>query len=139
MRNSARCGHRPKATSRLLAAGLALAVVLSGCSDASDDPDASAKADQLVSALEASGVTMPKDSAIALFGTEGGHLCVGATRGEDFVDTALVSHRFALRKTKVSTADVAFDRAVITVYCPDELPAFDAFIDVLATGATSDD
>jgi hypothetical protein len=132
--------RRPSSQARrILAVGLALVVFLAACSDASDDPDAVAKADQLVAALQASGATIPADSAVALFRTDGGHLCVGATRAEDFVDTVLVSHRFALRKKKVSTTDVAFDRAVISVYCPDELPAFDAFVNGLTTGETSDD
>lgn len=115
-----------------------LAIGMGACSDQSISDDESALADQVVVELSAAGLDISPELAAALWGTDGGRICAG-DGPEDFNDVVLVSHRFALRKTAVSTRDVAVAAAVIDVYCPDRRPHFNEFVEALETGETSDD
>ena len=121
----------------LLVAGLTLLVAGCGSQDVSSGEEE--KAAQLEAALAPLGVDMPVGIAASLYGTDGGHLCAAAESDGQLDHVALVGHRFALRKTRVSPQDIAYGRAVIEVYCPDELASYESFVDGLETGKTSDD
>lgn len=113
---------------RIIAAVACAMVLAAGCAEQTPTDTETQLAAQLQSDLASQGVEMETDAIIALYGDDGGHLCFEPEQGSDYIDVALVTHRFALRKTSVSPADVMFVEAVIDVYCPDERPVFDEFV-----------
>ena len=113
---------------RAVVALACLAIVAVGCAEQTPTAEESQLAEQLQSELASQGLDVGTETLIALFGDDGGHLCIDAEQGSDFTDVVLVSHRFALRKTTVDSEDVMVASAVIDVYCPDERAAFDEFV-----------
>jgi hypothetical protein len=122
---------------RAIVALVCLAVLAAGCGEQSASDAETQLAEQLQTELQSLGVEVQTSTLIALFGDDGGHLCIEAEQGNDYIDTSLVSHRFALRKTSVDAEDVEFAQAVIDVYCPDERPVFDEFVAGLEVGGSS--
>jgi hypothetical protein len=117
---------------------LALAAFAAGCGQSIGSSE-QAMAEELQAKLEPLGVSVTTGTLVSLYGDDGGHLCAAADDDDDLANVSLAGHRFALRKTKVSTRDVAYARAVIEVYCPDELASFDDYANGLDQGKTSDD
>lgn len=113
---------------RTAVAFVCVAILAVGCSEQTSTSEEAQLAEQLQSELASQGVEIETDALIALYGDDGGHLCIEAEQGSDYIDATLVSHRFALRKTSVSSEDVAFVGAVIDVYCPEERVVFDEFV-----------
>lgn len=121
---------------RAIAALVCVAVLAAGCGEQSANDTESQLAAQLQAELASQGFEVQTSTLIALFGDDGGHLCIGAEHASDYIDTALISHRFALRKTSVDTEDVEFVEAVIDVYCPAERAVFDKFVAGLKVGGS---
>jgi hypothetical protein len=113
---------------RVIAALAGVVVLVAGCAEQTPTSEETHLAEQLQTELASQGVEIETDALIALYGDDGGHLCIEAEQGSDYIDATLVSHRFALRKTSVSSEDVAFVGAVIDVYCPEERVVFDEFV-----------
>lgn len=125
-------GHRvARVRRRGVAIVACIALGVGACSAQSPSAQESDLADRLHDELAAQGVDVATDTLVALFGDDGGHLCLDAEQGSAYIDFALVSHRFALRKTSVDMDDIEFARAVVDVYCPDERRVFDEFVDSL--------
>jgi hypothetical protein len=118
---------------------ISLALVIGACGEQGASSQGTDQAQALEAELAGMGFAGPAGTAAGLFGEDGGHICAVAADPQNFGNEILVGHRFALRKTKVSPSDIAYARAVVDVYCPEDLATFDEFVDGLATGETSDD
>jgi hypothetical protein len=117
---------------------LVLVACAAGCGQSVSSTE-QAMAEELQAKLEPLGIDVPTGTLVSLYGDDGGNLCAAAGDDDDLANVSLAGHRFALRKTKVSTRDVAYARAVIEAYCPDELRSFDDYAAGLDQGTTSDD
>lgn len=111
----------------LVGAIVVAAVVLSACAESTSD-EARSRGAALEAALADRGFEIAAEEAAWIFDERGGHLC-----GDDLENTAFVGHRFALRKTEVSSRDIEFARVVVDVYCPDQRQRFDDYAAGLAT------
>lgn len=119
---------------RCMAGYLLLCVLLAGCGSQDISSGAQAKADELQAKLAPLGISVPEGKAASLYDDDGGYLCAAAGEDGQLEHVSLVGHRFAAHKTNVDPKDIAFARAVIEVYCPDELAAFNDFADGLEQG-----
>ncbi len=138
-----RCGVKPVTVSRarrrrVTAALMVLTIVITGCGDPSITALGGEEAESYGAELASQGVALPTWVSAALFGDDGGHICAAAGSRGDLANVVLVGHRFALRKTTVSEEDVAVNRAVIDVYCPEHRGVFDEYVAGLKTGHVSD-
>jgi hypothetical protein len=121
---------RPKRLAvQLIAAALILAVMLSGCQGSPakdpDSPEALSKAQQLQEKLEEAGLPVPDtDTLVKLYGTNGGVACVYSD--SDFQTYYNLVHfgNTGRRPTYLDPSAVAYDLAVIEVYCPEKLDAY---------------
>lgn len=124
---------RIRGLTRRAVAVVAVAVVAVGCgsTSASEEADEQRKAEQLVAATQAAGVAphFTVDLAASLYGTDAPTVC------DVFADGLATAERNDLwgnptgRRAKVITTDaVTYGRLVVEVYCPDELPHFDAAV-----------
>jgi len=110
----------------LLAAGAA------GCSSEDATAAETTKAAALQAKLEPLGIDVETETIITLYGDDGGKVCEIASDPAAMEREGLLAHpRFALRKLHVTTEAVAYTKAVIEVYCPDELGAVTDYIDGL--------
>jgi len=114
---------------QLITAALVLAVVLSGCQGSPakdpDSPEALSKAQQLQEKLEEAGLDVPDtDTLVKLYGTNGGVACMYS--GSDFQTYYNLVHfgNTGRRPTYLDPSAVAYDLAVIEVYCPENLDAY---------------
>ena len=108
-------------------------LVAAGCGDQSVSDDEADRAAELRAATEPLGLAVTAETAATLYGTDGGEVCTAA-EDPDALHPAgvLVSHRFPLRKVEVDREIAAYSRAVISVYCPENLDRFDEFLEDLA-------
>jgi hypothetical protein len=115
--------------------GLVVVLALAGCGQDVTDAEA-AKAKDLQAAVRPIGIDISEGVAASLYGTDGGAVCEDAADPGTLSSEAasVVSHRFALRKTKADRDDVKYLRAVIKTYCPDQLDSFNDYVDGLAVG-----
>ena len=114
---------------QLITAALVLAVMLSGCQGSPakdpDSPEALSKAQQLQEKLEEAGLDVPDtDTLVKLYGTNGGVACMYS--GSDFQTYYNLVHfgNTGRRPTYLDPSAVAYDLAVIEVYCPENLDAY---------------
>lgn len=111
-----------------------VALVLHGSRTTSAEADA--KADQLIAALAAAGAPTPdQDQVVALLGDDGGATCEDPTSA---LSKATLLGRLVNGASGPGMRPVIADNRVVTgqlliieVYCPDELPAFQEFVDGL--------
>ena len=110
-------------------AALLMAAVLIGCQATPvkdpDSPEALRKAQQLQEKLEAAGLPVPDtDTLTGLYGTNGGVVCTYS--GSDFQTYYNLIHfgNTGRRPTYLDPDVVAYDLAVIEVYCPENLDAY---------------
>ena len=114
---------------QLFAVILVLAVMLSGCQGSPakdpDSPEALSKAQQLQVKLEEAGLPVPDtETLVKLYGTNGGVACMYA--GSDFQTYYNLVHfgNTGRRPNYLDPSAVAYDLAVIEVYCPEKLDSF---------------
>jgi len=116
----------------LLAAALVLG--LGACGSDEGTKAERAKAEQLQAKLASLDVDadIDVDTAVSLYGDDGGKTCAIAEDPAAMAREGLLAHpRFALRKTEVDPDAVAYTKAVIEVYCPDRLADVEDYIEGL--------
>lgn len=116
--------------------GAVVATGLVGCGQEVSGAEAD-KAAELSAAVAPLGVDVDPDVAASLYGTDGGAVCAEAGRPDVVAAeaAAAVSHRFTLRRTEADADTVAYLRAVVATYCPDELAPYERYVDGLAVDA----
>jgi hypothetical protein len=117
-----------------LAAALLAVAVLVGCGSQEIKSSQEQKAQQLQAKLQPLGMDVPTGVLVSLYQDDGGYLCAAAAGPGDFEHVALAGHRFALRKLHVDPNDIAYVRAVIGVYCPDQTKRVDHYLSGLEQG-----
>jgi hypothetical protein len=103
---------------------------------AKDNQEADAKADQFIAALTALGAPAPpKDEVVRVLGSDGGATCENPN---DALARATLKSTLSNGAAGPGMRPVVFDRRflagqllVLKVYCPDELPSMQAFVDKL--------
>lgn len=100
--------------------------------------EAEAKADQLIAALRLAGAPLPDhDEVVRMFGDDGGAVCTDPTGAlsKATLNAQLTNGAGGPGTRPVITASrvVRGEALVIGIYCPDQLPAFQQFIDSLDT------
>jgi len=117
----------------LVAAVLAVSV-LAGCGSQKITSSQEQKAQQLQAKLQPLGFDIPTGVLVSLYKNDGGFLCAAAHGPGALEHVALAGHRFALRKLHVDPKDIAYVRAVVSVYCPDETERVDHYLNGLEQG-----
>ena len=113
-------------TWRRRAGAAALCLALAGGASACGSDSASSAERAKADALQA------KLAPLDLEGTDGGKVCEIASDPAAMEREGLLAHpRFALRKTEVDPDAVAYTRAVVEVYCPDQLGNVEDYIEGL--------
>lgn len=103
---------------------------------AKDNQEADAKADQFIAALTALGAPAPpKDEVVRVLGSDGGATCENPN---DALARATLKSTLTNGAAGPGMRPVVFDRRflagqllILKVYCPDELPNMQAFVDKL--------
>jgi hypothetical protein len=119
-----------------------LALVILGLflfSSAKETKDAEAKADQFIAALEAVGAPAPpRDEVVRVLGSDGGATCEDPN---DALKRATLNSMLTNGAAGPGSRPVVFDRRylagqllILKVYCPDELPSMQKFVDKLQSG-----
>jgi hypothetical protein len=125
------------------AGALALILIVIGLvayRGAKQDDEANQKAEQFISVLQKSGVQrLPSQDQVArVLGTDGGSICQDPSNGlRKATLFSMISNGAAGPGMRPIITDRRLLRgqlAVIAVYCPDELPKFQDFVDDLRTG-----
>lgn len=113
----------------LIVVVLMLAVMLSGCRGSPaknpDSPEALQKAQQLQEKLEEAGLPVPDtDTLVKLYGTNGGVACMYSD--SEFQTYYNLAHfgNTGRRLAYLDPSVIAYDLAVIEVYCPEKLDAY---------------
>ena len=105
---------------------------LAGCGSEEGTKAERDKAEELHAKLKPLGLDIDTDTAIALYGDDGGKVCAIAEDPAAMEREGLLAHpRFALRRLHVTEDAVAYTEAVIAVYCPDQLGNVRDYIDGL--------
>lgn len=107
---------------------------------AKDTREAQAKADELTAALAAVGVPAPpKDEIVRVLGTDGGATCEDPNAG---LTRAILYSQLMNGAAGPGMRPVVFDRRylagqllILKIYCPDELPSMQNFLDKLKSGS----
>lgn len=129
----------------LRAAGLAVAVGvgLSACSAAgsasdSDSNQARELAGQLNDNLAEAGLpALDTSTATTLYGTDGGVSCENSGDLQQQLGLSQFGNNSGnLRRVVMDPSIIAYDRAVIETYCPNELSSFQDLVDELDTAET---
>jgi len=126
----------------LVVGAITLALVILGLflfNSAKETRDAELKADQFIAALEAVGAPAPpKDEVVRALGTDGGATCDDPN---DALKRATLNSMLTNGAAGPGSRPVVFDRRylagqllVLKVYCPDELPSMQKFVDGLQSG-----
>ena len=125
--------RRVRALTRALGAALVLTAVAAGGADQDVSATEADRAAELNALAEPLGLKITPETAASLYGTDGGEVCKAA-EDPDALHPAgvLVSHRFPLRKVEVDREIAAYSRAVVAVYCPQNLERYDRFLADLA-------
>ena len=113
----------------LCAVALVMVATMIGCQASPakdpDSPEALRKAQQLQEKLEEAGLPVPDtDTLTRLYGTNGGVVC--AYSGSDFQTYYNLTHfgNTGRRPSYLDPSAIAYDMAVIEVYCPENLDAY---------------
>lgn len=116
---------------RAAALVLALGVALSGCGHTSDSELARQRADELVAKTQANGSApgLTAETARNLYGEDAHSVCAPLRHDPiEVVTWARVTRHVPREQVRDL---VAYDRAVVEVYCPDELQRYDELLDDL--------
>lgn len=117
----------PRHRTRSAAIVLVVVVALLGCG--TDDPEARAKAEQLVDATAAAGVASGLTAGVAeaLYGSDAAPVCDtfdgGLSSGEHLILLGNPSNR---RHKTITDHSVEYARVVVQTYCPEHLDDFEA-------------
>jgi len=125
-----------------VATALVIALMIIGLAawrSASTGQEAEAKADQLIAAISTLGVRTPaRDQVVNLLGTDGGPICVNPNealaRAGAMAGMANGAGGPGTRPVIATARIVRGEALVLSIYCPDKLPAFQQFVDTLRTG-----
>ena len=126
-------GHRSRGRA-LLAVALSVGVVLGAAGCGSDEATSAeqSKAAELQAKLAPLDIDIETETLISLYGDDGGKVCAIADDPGALEREGLLAHpRFALRRLHVTDDAVAYARAVISVYCPEELGNVEDYIEGL--------
>jgi hypothetical protein len=126
----------------IVVGAISLALVILGLflfSSAKETKDAELKADQFIAALETAGAPAPpKDEVVRVLGTDGGATCDDPNSA---LRRATLNSMLSNGAAGPGSRPVVFDRRylagqllVLKVYCPDELPSMQEFVDGLQSG-----
>lgn len=108
---------------------------LTGCGSEASTSAEDAKAAELQAQLAPLDIDIETDTIVALYGDDGGKVCEIAADPAALEREGLLAHpRFPLRRLRVTTEAVAYTKAVISVYCPDQLGNIEDYIDGLRVG-----
>lgn len=135
-------GTRARSATLLLVILLAAATVLAGCGGTtpkseSSSPQAQELAQQLNQALAAAGLpAQPAEISTVLYGVDGGVSCINAGDREHRTGLNGFGSYTIGRRAVMDPKVLAYDTAVITVYCPDKLADFQSLTQDLKTAAT---
>lgn len=126
--------HRRPAAAVLLAAALVLG--LGACGSDEGTKAERTKAEELQAKLKPLGLDDDGDletsTLISLYGDDGGKTCAIAEDPGAMAREGLFAHpRFTLRKTEVDPDAIAYTKAVISVYCPEQLGNVEDYIEGL--------
>ena len=126
----------------ILVGGIVLALMVLGLflfSSASETKEAEAKADQYIAALETVGVPAPpRDEVVRVLGSDGGATCDDPN---DALSRATLKSVMSNGAAGPGMRPVIFDRRylagqllILKIYCPEELPSMQSFVDKLKSG-----
>lgn len=126
----------------IVVGAVSLALVILGLflfNSAKETKDAELKADQFIAALEAVGAPAPpKDEVVRVLGTDGGATCDDPNNA---LKRATLNSMLSNGAAGPGSRPVVFDRRylagqllILKVYCPDELPSMQEFVDGLQSG-----
>ncbi|MEV0649687.1 hypothetical protein AB0I28_30965 [Phytomonospora sp. NPDC050363] len=109
---------------------------------ARDNAEARAKADQLILALEQTGLPTPdRDQIIGYLGNDGGAVCAdpGSALSQGIANWAGGNGAAGpgMRPGPIAERAVKGEVLVLTIYCPEELPAFMNYVDGLDLADTA--
>ena len=122
--------HRRQAAGVALVVGVLLAAGCGATVPQSESSSAQAQelAGQLNQALKQEGLSAPSTgTATALYGEDGGVSCVNVGEAEQRDGLVLFGHAGQLtygRRVTMDPSVLAYDRAVIETYCPNELASY---------------
>lgn len=121
---------------RVLPAALvttALLLGLGACGSEEGTKAERTEAEELQGKLAPLGIDdIETGTLVSLYGTDGGKVCAIAEDPGAMEREGLIAHpRFALRKTEVDPDAVAYAKAVVEVYCPDQLANVEDYIEGL--------
>ena len=128
----------PLVTCALAVLGALAVIALFTFAGAKETREAQDKADQLISALEDAGARTPdRDQIVRVLGDQGGATCAnpnGAlTRGLVLNELTNGAAGPGRRPIIVEDRVLKSQLLIIGVYCPDELPNYEEFVDRLET------
>jgi hypothetical protein len=124
----------------IVAGAIGLVLVVLGLilfDSAQDNKEAEAKADQFIAALDAAGAqTLPsRDEVVRVLGTDGGATCEDPNAP---LNRATLRSQLTNGATGPGNRPVVFDRKllagqllILKIYCPDELPSMQEYVDSL--------
>jgi len=106
---------------------------------AKETKEAEAKADQYIAALETLGVPAPpRDEVVRVLGSDGGATCDDPN---DALSRATLKSVMSNGAAGPGMRPVIFDRRylagqllILKIYCPEELPSMQSFVDKLKSG-----
>jgi len=106
---------------------------------AKETKEAEAKADQYIAALETVGVPAPpRDEVVRVLGSDGGATCDDPN---DALSRATLKSVMSNGAAGPGMRPVIFDRRylagqllILKIYCPEELPSMQSFVDKLKSG-----
>ena len=109
---------------------------------AKETKEAEAKADQYIAALETVGVPAPpRDEVVRVLGSDGGATCDDPN---DALSRATLKSVMSNGAAGPGMRPVIFDRRylagqllILKIYCPEELPSMQSFVDKLKSGAVA--
>ena len=126
-----RRSRRPRWRRRAAMAGLIAALMFTGsaCGSEQGTSTENAKAADLQAKLAPLDIDVETSTIVSLYGDDGGKVCQIAEDPAAMDREGLLAHpRFALRRLHVTTEAVAYTKAVIEVYCPDQLGNVEDYI-----------
>jgi hypothetical protein len=137
-------GHRINFSKAILLLGILViaAIFLSGCSGPTSPTEGSSQqaqqlAQQLNTALSAAGLPeAPISILTTLYGEDGGLTCTNAGQLQNKLGTAQFGSYAIGRRVIMDPKILAYEKAVITTYCPDKLAAYESVVSGLKTAPT---
>lgn len=118
-------------------------LLLAGCSagttlsQEANSPEAQQLATQFADKLTAAGLPVPPTGVITtLYGADGGVSCANVAAFQHQAGLTSFGSSAIGRRVIMDPKVVAYDEAVVSTYCPDLLPGYQAYVKGLTTAAT---